>query len=253
MYHPNLWGGWCYALDTSHPGFLDHLRATFAGLVADGFTYHKLDFLYAGALDGRRYDAGLTGAQALRLGLDAIREAVGDDGFLLGCGCPFGPAVGAVDAMRVSTDVWRQWSRPASLAGYPETGSGLRNSMRASVLRAPLHRRLWINDPDCLLLESLPGGLSAHHRAAMVATVAGTGGFTMLSDDLSAYSDADWETVRSVSERPGRDTPLDLVDPFAPAPVVRSAASELQVDWRGAGRAELCDLDDRRSPTGAGW
>ena len=68
-----------------------------------GYRVLKLDFLYAAALPGVRHDAGATRAQALRRGLQAIRDGAGD-AFLLGCGCPFGPAVGLVDGMRIGLD-----------------------------------------------------------------------------------------------------------------------------------------------------
>ena len=239
MHHPGLWGGWAYALDTTHPAVLDHFRSTFHGLVEDGFSYHKLDFLYAAALAGRHHARSATRAEALRLGLDAIREAVGEDSFMLGCGCPLGPAVGVVDAMRVSTDVGRWWTEPPTVGGYPETQSGLRNSVRASVLRAPLHRRLWINDPDCVLLQPGPGELSEHHRQLMLDVVAGTGGYTVLSDDLDRYTEEEWTSVERLVSARHLDTTLDLVDPFAAAPVVRSAGRQLEVDWRGEGRAVL--------------
>ncbi len=41
-------------------------------------------------LPGVRADRGATRAQALRRGLEAIREGAGPDAFLLGCGCPLG-------------------------------------------------------------------------------------------------------------------------------------------------------------------
>jgi alpha-galactosidase len=239
MHHPRLWGGWAFALDTTAPAVLDHLRTVYSALVEAGFAYHKLDFLYAGAIAGRRHDKSASGAQALRMGLDAVREAVGDGSFVLACGYPFGPAVGVVDAMRVSTDTGRWWSERGTVRGFAETQSDLRNSVRASVLRAPLHRRLRINDPDCVLLESDPNGLSEHHRRLMVDVVAGTGAFTMLSDDLGSYGDAQWRTVERLVTSSGDDAPLDLVDPFADPVVVRSPALELEVGWRGDGNATL--------------
>ena len=77
-----------------------------------GFGLLKLDFCYAGALPGRRYDPHATRAQALRRGLEVFRQAAGDETFLLGCGCPFGPAIGVVDAMRIGPDTapaWEPW------------------------------------------------------------------------------------------------------------------------------------------------
>lgn len=233
-FNADNWGGWAVALDTTRADVLDHLRATYAALVDEGFDYHKIDFCYAAALPARRQDRTKTRAESLRLGLEAVREGVGDDSFLLGCGCPFGPAVGVVDAMRVSADVAPTWAPENHWPGFPETAPAAVNAIAASVLRAPLHRRVFINDPDCLLLRPTDTGLDAGQRSFLAAVVTGTGAFTVVSDDLRRYTDAEWgllDALRSVHD--DVDTLLDIDDPFADPVVVRSAAgSMLTVDWR---------------------
>ncbi|HEX2041299.1 MAG TPA: glycoside hydrolase family 36 protein [Acidimicrobiales bacterium] len=225
MDHATLWGGWAVALDTTHPGVLDHLHATYARLVDEGFDVHKLDFLYAGALPGRRRDRSVTRAEALRRGLDAVRSGTGDRAFLLGCGCPLGPAVGVVDAMRVSPDTSICWAQPAEVPGLDEAAPSAANAVRTSLLRAPLHRRLWINDPDCLILRHPLESRTPAQQRLIVETVARTGCYTTLSDDLAEYGPADWQAVARVRSRlPGADAPLALVDPFAAEPAVVPAA-----------------------------
>jgi alpha-galactosidase len=228
MHNPVWWGGWALALDTTNPAVLDHVTTTMAALGAQGFEYHKVDFLYAGAIAGR----SRTRAEALRAGLEAVRAGVGDDGFLLGCGAPFGPAVGVVDAMRVSPDVAPRWApRPEQVwPGMDEAASCARNAIVTSLLRAPLHRRLWINDDDCLLLRPSHTELAPWQRELLAAMVAGAGGFTVVSDDLATYGPEEWgrlATVRSIAAT--TDEPLDLVDPFAETLTVRSRHYELSV------------------------
>lgn len=234
MYNPGNWGGWARALDTTRPEVLDHLRLTFAALRDQGFDYHKIDFCYAASLEARRHDPTKTRAESLRLGLEAVRDGIGDDAFLLGCGCPFGPAVGIVDAMRVSADVGPWWDPPASRPGIAETAPAAVNAIAASVLRAPLHRRLFVNDPDCLLLRPTDTGLEAWQRSFLASVITGTGSFTLVSDDLARWTDAEWallEAIRSVHH--DVDTPLDIDDPFADPIVVRSqVGTTLTVDWR---------------------
>jgi alpha-galactosidase len=233
-YNAGNWGGWALALDTTRPDVLDHLRETYAALTAQGFDYHKIDFCYAAALPGRRHDPTKTRAESLRLGLEAVRDGIGDDAFLLGCGCPFGPAVGVVDAMRVSADVAPVWAPDQHWPGLYETAPSAVNAIAASVLRAPLHRRVFINDPDCLLLRPTDTALDASQRSFLAAVITGTGAFTLISDDLRLYTDAEWgliEALRSVQR--DVDTLLDIDDPFANPIVVRSAAgTQLRVDWR---------------------
>ena len=233
-YNPGNWGGWALALDTTRPDVLDHLRETYAALTAQGFEYHKIDFCYAASLPAKRHDPTKTRAEALRLGLDAVRDGIGEQSFLLGCGCPFGPAVGVVDAMRVSADVAPVWVPEGHWPGLYEAAPAAVNAIAASVLRAPLHRRLFINDPDCLLLRPSDTRLDAGQRSFLAAVITGTGAFTLVSDDMRRYSDAEWgllEALRSVHD--DVDTLLDIDDPFADPIVVRSAAgTTLTVDWR---------------------
>ncbi len=234
MFNSNNWGGWAVALDTTRADVLDHLRRTFSALVDEGFDYHKIDFCYAAALPARRHDRTKTRAESLRMGLEAVRDGIGEDSFLLGCGCPFGPAVGIVDAMRVSADVAPDWTPDNHWPGLYETAPAAVNAIAASVLRAPLHRRVFINDPDCLLLRPTDTRLDAGQRSFLAAVITGTGAFTLLSDDMRRYTDAEWgllEALRTVHD--DVDTLLDIDDPFADPVVVRSAAgSMLQVDWR---------------------
>lgn len=209
MHNPVWWGGWAVALDTTNSAVLDHITETMAALTAQGFDYHKVDFLYAAALPANR---SCTRAESLRLGLEAVRRGIGDDAFLLGCGSPFGPAVGIVDAMRVSPDVTTAWEPKNPLPGLYEAASSCGNAIATSRLRAPLHRRLWINDNDCLLLRPVQTELEETQRRHLAATIAAGGAFTVTSDDLSLYGDEEWALLEEVRSSP--DRPLDLDDPF---------------------------------------
>ncbi len=240
MYNPGSWGGWAVGLDPRNDDFIDHLQNTYRHLVELGFTYHKIDFCYAGALGG--VGTPMTGAQALRRGIGAIREAIGADAFLLGCGCPFGAAIGLVDAMRVSADTAPRWSVPEIWAedpkerGFVEHFPSARNSVEASVLRTPLHRRLWINDPDCLMLRSFDTQLSEVERQLLGAVIAGTGGLVILSDDTTRYGGSELELldlVKTVARE--NDACLELAEPFAESPIVRARATELYVNWEQGG------------------
>lgn len=184
-----LWNNFATALDLTHPGALEYVEKTVHTAVHDwGYRYLKLDFLYAAALPGRPRDPRLTRAQILRRGLEVIRAA-GEEAFLLGCGCPLGPAIGLVEAMRIGADTSRRWFPYfRGLGSYVHQEWSLpsvRNALNNAIYRAPLHRRWWINDPDCLLLN--PGEhLSLEEVRLSASLIAMTGGSLFLSDDLSA-------------------------------------------------------------------
>ena len=102
------WGGDCYALDITHPATQELVVELVQRAVDDGFTYLKLDFLYAAALPGRRH-ADVPREQAYRDGVELIRSTAGDDVYLLACGAPIVPSVGVFDAIRVGPDVAPWW------------------------------------------------------------------------------------------------------------------------------------------------
>lgn len=185
------WGGgedgFMYSLDTSHPGVLEHLERLARDLVAAGFVYLKLDFTFAPSIDGRWHDRTRTPAQRVRAGFDAIRRGAGDETFLLGCGVPLANVVGAVDANRIGPDVAPFWTvDPAQeiVAGYLDVEPATRSALAATLARSFMHRQLWQNDPDCIMLGSTSTQLSPQAAAAWDRCVAMSGGLVMVSDDL---------------------------------------------------------------------
>jgi len=187
LLHPE-WSaeGAVHVLDASLAPVREHLTALFRELVALGFTYHKLDFLYTQAMAAESADPALSRAARLRRGLEAIRSGAGEDAFLLGCGCPLGPAVGVVDGMRIGPDVAPAWApqMPVEILGLAPTAPSTRNAVRNVLNRAWMHRRLWLNDPDCLMARSTSTALSRAEADTLAAAIAATGGLAVVSDDL---------------------------------------------------------------------
>ncbi|HVH06371.1 MAG TPA: HAD-IB family phosphatase [Myxococcota bacterium] len=187
-----------YALDPSREDVRDHLARTHREIGALGFAYQKLDFLYVVAMQADAHDPSRTRAERLRLGLEAIRAGAGEDAFLLGCGCPLGPAIGVVDGMRIGPDVAPWWhpepavAIPGIEASLPSTRSGI----RSIYARAFAHRRWWQNDPDCLMARSRETKLTPVEVRSLAAAIAATGGMVLFSDDFGALAPEDRECVR---------------------------------------------------------
>ncbi len=203
--------GFAFALDPSNPDFRAHLERVFARLVHEfGYAYLKLDFLFAGAAEGQRHNANITRAEMLRCGLEAIRAGAGDEVFILGCGCPLGPAIGVVDGMRIGPDVAPYWGSSAS---DPSTV----HALDAIVARSYMHRRLWLNDPDCLMLRARETQLTADERRALAATIAASGGMLLISDDMALVDEeaaALYRAVAKVGARADADAALNAVLPL---------------------------------------
>jgi alpha-galactosidase len=264
------WLRWCFALDPTHPGVRAHVRRLIETAVTEwGFPYLKLDFLYAAALPGRRYDPTLTRAQAMRLALADLRAAAGDETFLLGCGCPLGPAVGVVDGMRISTDVAPNWNpeflTPA-FSSWVEAELGFvsaRNAIQNILTREPFHRRWWLNDPDCLLVRDEATRLNEVEVRCLATVIALSSGMFLISDDLTRLNSERYRyitTLLPVLRTPERVRAPDWLAERTPDLLfrpVRSPAGEWLVvgifHWGALPRSRVVDLAMLGLPPGPYW
>ena len=194
-----------FALDTTNPEVLEHLRGVASTIGVDwGYRIQKLDFLFAASLPGVRYDASATRAQSLRRGLEAIREGAGDDGFLLGCGCPLGPAVGVVDAMRIGADVTPSWTTAVGrFLGRSRHGLATVHALRNTISRSVFDRAWFLNDPDCLMVRASDTTLSEAEVRTMCTVFGLTDGMIVLSDDLTTVPEHRRALIRRTLELTG--------------------------------------------------
>lgn len=185
-----VWNTLNKALDLTVPGALEYAKIVVSTAAQEwGFPYLKLDFLYAAALKGEYHDRSKTRAQVMRMGMEALRAAVGPRVTLLGCGAPLGSVVGIVDAMRIGPDVSGDWlprfgGISSPLRHEPSMPSA-RNSIHNILTRANLNRYWWMNDPDCLLIRP-DTNLSLDEVRSLATVIALSGGSLLLSDDLTA-------------------------------------------------------------------
>jgi len=162
------WGGRILALDGAHPGAQQWLYDLARRAVREwGYDYLKVDFL-EWATAGATHYGGLTRGEAYRKGLSALREGLGTEAFLLGCGAPLQHAAGLVDGMRIGEDVDASWN-------------GIQSPARAAALRSFYHRSVWLNDPDCLVVRP---PLTLEEARVWASVVAVSGGMSIFSDNL---------------------------------------------------------------------
>ncbi|MGQ4334913.1 glycoside hydrolase family 36 protein [Streptomyces hayashii] len=181
------WGHDLRVLDTTHPEAAAYLTDVFRTLSAEGYDYFKVDFLYAGALDGVRHDDHMDAIAAYRSGIALIREAIGPDAYLLGCGAPILPSLGLFDAMRVSPDTAPHRRPEADDHSQP----GQDAAEFTGVGRQWQHGRLWTNDPDCLMARP-----AVETRERWAAHVEATGGLMASSDRLLSLDEWGVHTTR---------------------------------------------------------
>ncbi len=210
-----------HALDLTQPEVLEHVRSLLYTIARKwGYGFVKTDFVYAGALPGVRQNPKMTRAQAFRKGMEAVSSGIGEETFLLGCGCPFGPAVGIVDAMRIGPDtapnwtpyLWSvKWATPI-IKSENSIGS-LRNNIRHTINLSSLHQQWWWNDPDCLMVRNYDTTLTDDEVISNLSLVGLSGGLLISSDDLTRLPVERQKLVALLTPLMGvGGRPLDLLE-----------------------------------------
>lgn len=186
----------------------------------------------------------MTGIEAYQLGMSAIREAVGDDTWILACGAPMLPTVGHADSWRSGPDI------AFSVAPDPDLAY-LRNQVRSTGARGFANGLWWWNDADVLLVRepTTAAGVSG----AVVANVV-TGGVWLLGDDLAALP-ADraalalnGAAMATAGASVAPVDPLRFVSGFDTSPIIELALVDDQVPttWiLSSGQTALLNMSDR--------
>ncbi|HYK50466.1 MAG TPA: alpha-galactosidase, partial [Terriglobales bacterium] len=173
-----------YALDTTHPGAQEYLRQTYKTLVREwGVRFIKLDFMDTTAIEGYYHRPNTSALEAQRIGLQVIRDTVGDDVILDKDGSPMLNPVGIVDTGRVSADTGHSFLRSKTAA----PGIAARFYMNGN---------FFINDPDAFNITDTymvehSRERSSHSLAAAQASIALSaiaGGNYEIGDDLLVLS-----------------------------------------------------------------
>ncbi len=171
-----------YVLDTTNPGAQEYLRYTYRTLAKDwGVRFIKMDFMDSASVEGVRYRPNTTALEALRVGLQIIRETVGNDVMLDKDGSPMLTPVGIVNTGRISQDT-----------GH--TFGSTRDAATGIAARYYMHRNFFVSDPDAftvskqvVLDRGWHGGkvpLTLDEAEASIALSAVSGGMFEIGDDL---------------------------------------------------------------------
>ncbi|MFX0098568.1 MAG: alpha-galactosidase [Candidatus Hodarchaeota archaeon] len=201
-------GSWQYALDLTNPEVLDYLKDLFKFIVKEsGFKYIKIDFVFSAITeDAVLSNPDFTRVEAYREALKVLREEAGKDVFILGCGAPIMESVGFVNGMRISTDTTPKWE---TLSGILERLNlelpGMKNAMLNTITRSWMHKKFWINDPDCLLVRTERSKLTIDEIRTQISIMGLSGGQIAISEDLELL---DRDAMRLIS----------LLQPIYPEP-----------------------------------
>ncbi len=206
-----------YALDPTHPKAQAYLKQTYSTLVNDwGIRYIKMDFMEDSAVEGFYHAANTTALEAQRIGIETVREAVGEQVLLDKDGSELLNPVGLVDMGRISQDTGHTFS--ASKDAAPGIAA-----------RYYMNRNYFVADPDAFSVsrqtvddQSWHGGqhpLTLDEAKVSIALTAVSGGMFEIGDDLPTLGE-DADRVALVKNRDILDiaqlgrasTPLDLMN-----------------------------------------
>ncbi len=138
-----------YVLDITHPQVLEWVRMLYVTLRRWGYVYHKLDFTRAPVIqtDALFYNPGIPLAKAYRTAIQAVRDGIGEDAYLLICGGLYDPVIGLADGQRTGSDTLSMWSRTLRSGGRTAPFTIKQNLLRYWM------NRWWNNDPDALMVR----------------------------------------------------------------------------------------------------
>jgi len=129
-----------YILDVTSRKGEDFLYSLFKRYREMGYTYFKLDFLRHLVFANQFSRKDLSSLEIMRTAIRIIREAVGEDSFILGCNFPFWVGPGLVDAVRVSGDIAVFWD-------------SVKTNVKNISLTYFFNETWWQNDPDFFVIR----------------------------------------------------------------------------------------------------
>ncbi|MHA1602211.1 MAG: glycoside hydrolase family 36 protein, partial [Promethearchaeota archaeon] len=187
------WGHSNYGLDLSRDDVLKYINNLSSTITRDwGFDFLKIDFIYSSEFYNANYsNSALSRAQILRKGVQAVRDGMGPEKMLLGCGAPLGPCVGLVDVMRIGMDSKEVWSNMEFLfEKIVKVGqASLKLALKSTLQRSYMHNTWWINDPDCALVRENRSKLTLNEILLQLTIFGLSGGQILISDDETKVSD----------------------------------------------------------------
>ena len=188
------WSGF-YALDVYNENVRAFLRRVFDTVIREwGFSFVKLDFLYAACLRPRR---DKTRAQVMYDAMRFLREICGE-AWILGCGVPLAPAFGLVDYCRIGCDVSLRWDDVLYMRPMHRERISTRNTVLNTIFRRQLNGRAFMNDPDVFLLREDNIRLTPRQKYILATVNALFGGVLFTSDNIARYTPRAREVCREI-------------------------------------------------------
>jgi len=184
---PN-WGGF-YAIDLYNEGAREYLRHVFDTVLNKwGFDMVKLDFLFAAAMIPR---LGKSRGEIMWDAMSFVREIVGPNKIILGCGVPLAASWRKVDYCRIGSDVAPWWEDTKLKLLHVRERVSTANSLHSTLNRWGMSDRMFGNDPDVMILRSKGNKLKPDEKYTLCVLNNVLGALVFISDDVSEYTEAE--------------------------------------------------------------
>lgn len=211
-------------LDYQNPSVRAYLDTCMREFESWGVTLMKNDFLYAGHFDEHLTDDHIPNSNLRHL----LKDVQAHGFYSIACGCPLRPAVGVVDAMRISYDI-----NIPHLRKFPPIN---RLMVRVYLDQLSQNSRArgytseyWRLDPDAFVTDP-DLGISARGRLNLLKIIRDCGGVRFLGDDLTRLTPESRSLIKQFldpstpehSSQDGSYTPLDHTATLMPEPAMAS-------------------------------
>lgn len=191
-----------YALDLSIPEVIDHIDEVMETLINRwGFRYIKLDFLFAGLLNGDFKNKGAA-FQHYENALQVVtKRKTNKDGkpvYYLGCGQPFESSFLHLPLSRIGTDTLEHWDRTdLKILDYPARPSAYVN-LKDTLSHAFWNNSIFQNDPDVIFARKENCSLTDDEKLIIAFVNYVFGSQIMYSDDPASFSESEIQITEKI-------------------------------------------------------
>ncbi len=177
------WSGDC-PLDVNKPEVIEYIKKCLRYYKELGFDFFKLDFLYAACLVKSE---SKTRAEQMRFMMELIRNELGEDSLILGCGVPLSSCFNLIDYMRIGPDVSLKFDDKFYMKLFHRERISTKITLVNTIYRNYFDKVCFLNDPDVYLLRDKNIELNEKQKESLVIINHLCGSLLMTSDDVSEY------------------------------------------------------------------
>lgn len=194
-----------YCLDLSIPEVISYLDSIIERTIENwGFRYLKLDFLYAGMINGKHKNGGASYqwyTKAVAFLTRRRENSKGEKITYLGCGAPFELSFKDFPLCRIGCDTYEHWENKLSKMLQISGRNSAWLNLTDTIGRAFWDKIVFANDPDVVFIRNDNCSLNKKQKLLIGTVAAIFGSQIMYSDDPAASnSEEELQLTREIVE-----------------------------------------------------